>query len=98
MKDRDLRMVPVAAGARAAAWAGTTGSGAARGGVALVALGVALLAWRRGSAVLAALACVLVAVGGSGAVRATALATSPVAALAREHAVADVVVEVRGDA
>ena len=45
--------------------------------------GSAMVAWRRGSAVLAAVACVLLAVGASGAVRAEALAHGPVATLAR---------------
>ncbi|HEY0238784.1 MAG TPA: ComEC/Rec2 family competence protein [Friedmanniella sp.] len=95
---RDLRMVPVALAAWSGAWVGTTGSGAAWGGSALVAAGVAMLAWRRRSAVLTALACVLLATTASGAVRAEALARGPVATLARERAVADLVVEVRGDA
>ena len=91
-------MVPVALAAWAGAWLGTTGSGAAWGGAALLAVGVGMLAWRQGAAVLAALACVLLVAGGSGGARSAALATGPVATLARERAVADLVVEVRGDA
>ena len=98
MSARDLRMVPVALAAWAGAWLGTAGSGAAWGAVALVAAGVGLLAWRRRSAVLVAVACALLAVGTSGAVRADALASGPVATLARQRAVADLVVEVRGEA
>jgi len=95
---RDLRMVPVALAAWAGAWLGTTGSGAAWGATVLVTVGVGMLAWRRRSTVLVALACVLVAAGASGGVRAAALTSGPVATLAAQRAVADLVVEVRGDA
>ena len=98
MSVRDLRMVPVALAAWVGAWWGTNGSGAAWGATVLVALGAGMVAWRRGSAVVAALACVLLAVGGSGAARAAALAGSPVAALGQDRAVATLVLEVRGDA
>ena len=91
-------MVPVAVTAWVGAWLGTAGSGAVWGAVALLGVGVAMLAWRRGSAVLVAVACVLLVAGASGAARAEALASGPVATLAHQRAVADLVVEVRGDA
>ncbi len=94
----DLRMVAVASGAWAGAWLGTSGSAAVWGAVVLLPVLVGLVAWRRGSVLLTAVACVLAVAGGSGALRAEVLATGPVATLAGERAVATAVVEVRGDA
>ncbi|SEQ11016.1 ComEC/Rec2 family competence protein [Microlunatus flavus] len=94
----DLRMVAVAVAAWGGAWLGTSGSPATWGGVALVALLVGLVAWRRGSVLLLATAVVLAVTGATGAVRAEALASGPVATLAAQRAVAAVVLEVRGDA
>ncbi|GAA3578967.1 ComEC/Rec2 family competence protein [Microlunatus spumicola] len=91
-------MVGVALAAWAGAWLGTAGAGPSWGAAVLVALGAALLAWRRGSAVLVAVACVLLVAATSGGLRAEALAAGPVATLAGERAVAELVVEVRGDA
>ena len=98
MRARDLRMVPVALAAWAGAWLGTAGVGAGWGAAALVAIGVGMLAWRRRAAVLVAVACVLVVATASGALRAEALTGGPVATLARERAVVEASIEVRGDA
>ena len=97
MRVHDLRTTALAVAAWGAAWLGTSGRGMAWAAVALLALSAGVVAWRRGSAVVAAVACVLLVVGGSGGVRAELLATGPLATLARERAVADLVVEVRGD-
>jgi len=94
----DLRMVAVAAGAWAGAGLGTSGSALVWGAVLAAAALVALVAWRRGSVLLVAVAAALAVTGGTGAVRAEVLASGPLAGLADERAVATVVVEVRGDA
>ena len=103
MRTHDLRMAAVALAAWAGAWAGTSGSRPAVVAVGAIALVLGVLAltlpgWRPRAAVLVAVAAVLLVVTGSGVVRAEALAHGPVAALAREHAVAELVLEVRGDA
>ncbi len=98
MRTHDLRMAAVALAAWTGAWVGTSGSRPALLGAAGLAAALALPAWRRRSAVLVAVVAVLAVAVATGVVRAEVLAHGPLAALARQRAVADLVLEVRGDA
>lgn len=87
---RDLRLVPVAAAAWAAAWLGTSGIFAAV--VAAAAVGIIVLAaagvWRR--ALVAATAITLLTILGLAGLRHHQLITSPVAAWAQDKALVEV--------
>ena len=94
----DLRMVPLAAAAWAAAWLGTWDTVTAAAAVVVLAGAAGALGWRTRAAGLVGVGLVLLGVGAGAIVRAEALASGPVADAAAQGAYAVVVVEVRGDA
>ena len=99
----DLRLVPVAAAGWAGAWVGTGLTGPDRwsvtavGAMLSVAVAVTLVARRRRAAVAAAAVLSLLGTALAGGLAAHRVATGPVAELARDQAVVDVVAVVRSD-
>ena len=93
----DLRLVPIALPAWAAAWLGTGGTVAGLAVVGLLTVMVLAAAVRRRSVPAVAVALVLVVLAGMGAVRAYQLRSGPLAQLARDEAVVGAVLVIRAD-
>ncbi|WP_432558221.1 ComEC/Rec2 family competence protein [Granulicoccus sp. GXG6511] len=94
---RDLRLVPLAVAAWAAAWAGMSGALSATVGILCVGgLGFSVALIRR-SALIGGVALTLVVVGGLATVRHQQHADSPLAQLTTEGAIVDVDFIVKGD-
>jgi competence protein ComEC len=83
----DLRLVPVAIAAWAGSWLGTWATAVSIGVGVAGALAIGVAALLRRSALLAAIAAVLFASSGTGALQAHRLATGPIAGLVRSEAV-----------